>query len=611
MRHVISRLRSTSINKCVSLLNRRDKQKFITLILAQVVIAFLDLLGVALIGILGSIAVAGLGAGQIGDRVQIVLGFLGLESMTLQSQAAILGISAAVILISRTLLTVYLARKTMFFLARKSAWLASSLISKLLNSNLLFIQKKTVHTLIVAITDGSNIVTLGILGTSAILVSDLALLVILATGLFIVDFKIALGTFGIFIVVAIVLYKIMYVRAHALGFISANLGIESKKEIAEVLISYREAFVRDRTYHYAQRISETRDSLAKVSAEMQFMPSISKYVIEITLVVTSVVISAVQFFTLDASRAVATMSVFIAAGTRIAPAILRVQQGLITIKGNIGLGSPTLELLDELNEVKPVPKPIGDVKFTYTDFISEVRLEKVSFTYPDSTLPVLEDITLVINQGQRVAIVGASGAGKSTLVDLLLGVKSPTQGSVRISNVDPQTAIMRWPGAMAYVPQDIVITDGSIAENVTLGFPASLLSKDRVLLSLDLADLGPFVRELPGGINTYLGERGARISGGQRQRIGIARALYTDPRLLVLDEATSSLDGESESNIANSIMSLPQNVTVVLIAHRLSSIKSADLVVFLNNGRIEAQGSFDQVRSLVPNFDNQARLMGL
>ncbi len=611
MRNLTNRFRENNIFKCLDLLNQKDKQKFKLLIVAQVVVASLDLIGVAFIGILGSIAVAGLGAGQVGDRVMKVLTFFHLDSMTFQTQAAILGMSAALILVSRTMLTVYISRKTMFFLASKSAGIATILVRKLLNSNLSFIQQKTVQTLIVGITDGTNIVTLGILGTSAVLVSDLALLLILASGLFIVDFYIALATFGIFLIVAIVLYKVMYVRAHALGFQSAELSIKSKKEIAEVLTSFREAFVRDRTFHYAESISQSRQNLANVSAEIQFMPNISKYVIEITLVLSSVAISALQFFTVDASRAVATLGVFVAAGTRIAPAVLRVQQGLISIKASIGLGSPTLDLLNDLRELSVINAPLTDVKFTYPLFQSSIRLEALSFSYPDSNELVLEDLNLEISQGQRVAIVGASGAGKSTLVDLILGIKSPSHGSVTISDVDPKEAILKWPGAMAYVPQDIVITEGTITENVSLGFPANSIRMDRVIKALDLADLTSFIQELPEGINTNLGERGARISGGQRQRIGIARALYTDPRLLVLDEATSSLDGESESNISNSIMSLPQNVTVIVIAHRLSSIRSADLVVFLKNGRIDAQGSFDEVKAAVPDFERQAAAMGL
>jgi ABC-type multidrug transport system fused ATPase/permease subunit len=157
----------------------------------------------------------------------------------------------------------------------------------------------------------------------------------------------------------------------------------------------------------------------------------------------------------------------------------------------------------------------------------------------------------------------------------------------------------------------VIITNGTFRENVALGFPIALASDEIVWQALELAQLAGFVRSLPNGLETRVGDRGTKISGGQRQRLGIARAMFTKPMLLVLDEATSSLDGETESNITDSISQLHGKVTVVMIAHRLSTVRHADHVVYMSDGEIQAQGSFDEVRKLVPDFDRQATLMGL
>ena len=218
---------------------------------------------------------------------------------------------------------------------------------------------------------------------------------------------------------------------------------------------------------------------------------------------------------------------------------------------------------------------------------------------------------MIVPPGSSVAFVGPSGAGKTTIIDVLLGVLNPDNGSVSISGLAPLLAVAKWPGAVSYVPQDVVIAAGSIRENVALGYPIGEASDELVMGALKVAHLDEFVSSLPEGIETQVGERGAKISGGQRQRLGIARAMFTRPHLLVLDEATSSLDGETEVSISEAIHSLRGSTTVVLIAHRLSTVRNVDMVVYLSKGKVLAKGTFDEVRSMVPDFDRQAKIMGL
>ena len=220
-------------------------------------------------------------------------------------------------------------------------------------------------------------------------------------------------------------------------------------------------------------------------------------------------------------------------------------------------------------------------------------------------------IDLEIKSGTTTAIVGPSGAGKTSLIDVILGVTTPDSGKASVSGIDPRASIQKWPGAIAYVPQDISIANRTIAENVALGFEIESVGLELIWKALEIAQLADFVRSLPEGLNTHVGDRGAKLSGGQRQRLGIARALITNPRLLVFDEATSALDGKSELDVSDAINALKGMMTVVLIAHRLSTVRNADLVVYLDNGDLITSGTFDEVRKRVPDFDLQAKLMGI
>ena len=313
----------------------------------------------------------------------------------------------------------------------------------------------------------------------------------------------------------------------------------------------------------------------------------------------------------DAVHAVSTLSVFLAAGTRIAPASLRLQQGAIQMKSAIGSAEPTLDLIEELGSEEPIQRASDDLDLIHDGFNPRVKIQNVSLTYPEKEVPSVLDVSLEIEEGKIVAVVGASGAGKTSLVDLILGVITPTSGTVQVSGCAPEVAISTWPGAISYVPQDVATTNGSVRENVALGFPTNSATDDLVYAALRIANLEQVVREMPNGLDTEVGERGTKLSGGQRQRLGIARAVYTKPTLLVLDEATSALDGETEVQITEAINKLKGSTTIIIVAHRLSTVRDADFVVFMDKGKIIATGTFDELRSKVANFDNQARLMGL
>jgi ABC-type multidrug transport system fused ATPase/permease subunit len=610
-----SRLRSawrnTTVGRSARVLSRRDQKRIFAVLLIQMFMGFLDLLGIAIIGILGALTISGVQSKQPGNRVESVLGFIGLDDKPFQTQVAVLGIIAASLLIGRTIFSIIFTRRTLFFLSRRAAAISSSLMSRLLSQSLVGIQTRTTQETVYALTTGVTTITLGILGTTVTLISDLSLLLVMAIGLLVVDPLIAVGTFLLFTTIGIVLYRLMHTKAKKLGFQESKLSIKSNENIVEVLNSYRESVVRNRREFYAREFGGLRLELADTLAEFAFMPNISKYVIETTVVLGALVISAAQFLMQDAAQAVATLSVFLAAGTRIAPAILRVQQGSITIRGALGGATTTLDLIETLKDIEPVGKADDNLETFHKGFVSQVSIENVSLTYPSGQRKALSNVNLSFGVGELIAIVGPSGAGKTSLVDVLLGVINPDEGNVTISQLPPQAAVTKWPGAISYVPQDVTVANGSIRQNVALGYPDLIATDELVNKALETAQLREFVSSLSEGLDTHVGERGTKISGGQRQRLGIARAMFTQPKLLVLDEATSSLDGQTESDISDAIQNLKGSVTVVLIAHRLSTVRKADTVIYMDQGKVLFQGTFDEVRSSIPDFDNQARLMGL
>jgi ABC-type multidrug transport system fused ATPase/permease subunit len=479
-----------------------------------------------------------------------------------------------------------------------------------LRQNNLLIGKRTVQESIYALTDGVARMTLGVVGTLVTMIADTSLLLVMMFGLFVVDTSVALSTLVMFTLVGVILYKLMHLRAVKLGHESAEASISSTEMINEVLTAYREATVRNRRSYYADEIGKTRLQLSNIVAEQNFMPNISKYVLEVTMVLGAVAISALQFFLQDSRQAVATLAVFLAAGTRIAPAVHRVQHGTILVKTSLGSARPTLELIDSLAP-DDVSLPITSFNSDHQLFTGEVTLSDVTFSYPSANRSALSNISVQIPAGSSCAVVGPSGSGKTTLVDLILGMFEPTSGKVLISNETPLQSISKYPGAIGYVPQDVTVFQGTIRENVSLGYPIEDASDERIHFALQLAQLSDFVAQLPDGVDTEVGPRGSKLSGGQRQRLGIARAMFTRPKLLILDESTSALDAQTEVAVSEAISAIPYDITTVIIAHRLSTVRKADQVIYLQEGLMAARGSFEQVRNKVTDFDNQARLMGL
>lgn len=614
MGKAMKRIKPFSIKDILNLseiLSAKDKRKLYLVSILQVGLSVLDLIGVSLIGVIGALTINGVRSQSPEGRVGDLLQFLGLDTFSFQSQTVILALVAVSLLVLRTSLSVIITRRTLFFLSRRSAEISSRLITQVMAQPLSTLSKFNSQYIHYTLTTGSASLTLGVFGNIVSISADMALLIVLGIGIAIIDPITASLTILIFGSIMLVMYFLTNARTQRISQRYSDITIQDSEILLELVNGYREAFIRNRRGYFVDQAKRIKWEIADYSAELAWMPNISKYVIEIAFTLGTMAVAALQFILNDSAQAVGSLALFLAAGTRITPAILRVQQNLVSINGSIVRAKPTIDLFRNTDPSFSIPEYDLQADFVHAGFEPNISMKNVSFVYPDSEANVLSNITLDIKPGATVAVVGPSGAGKSTLVDLLLGMYLPSEGEVTISGKSPAEAVKQWPGAIGYVPQEVVLSSGSISSNISSGFDNSIELNDQILSALEISQLQTFVNSIPLGSDTPVGERGGNLSGGQRQRVGIARAMFTKPKLLVLDEATSALDGQTESEISDAIQGLKGRVTLILIAHRLSTVMTADQIIYLEVGRIRAQGTFAEVRSAVPDFDKQARLMGL
>jgi ATP-binding cassette subfamily C protein len=364
--------------------------------------------------------------------------------------------------------------------------------------------------------------------------------------------------------------------------------------IKETQVAGREGFFLDA---YANQIAEYCVSQRK-HRTIALLP---RYLLETLGVIGLVSVCLVMLWRGNTANVLPTLGVVAIAAVRLLPSVARILGALTDLRHHL----PSLQTLDSaLTEGRssagigaPVALPLA----------RELEFRNVGFAYPEAPDAALKDVSFTLKRGESIALVGPSGGGKTTLVDVLIGLLPPGRGEVLVDGESIAGPMVgRWRRSVGYIPQHVYLSDDTVARNVAWGLADSEIDRDRVRRCLELASLGSWVASLKEGIDTIVGERGARLSGGERQRVGIARALYTDPQLLVLDEATSSLDSRTERDIVASIETLRKNRTMVVVAHRLSTVRGCDRLFFVRAGRVIQMGTWaelydsnDEFRQLV------------
>ncbi len=445
-------------------------------------------------------------------------------------------------------------------------------------------------------TGGITNLYLGVVANAVSIISDLALAVVLIAALIAVTPSLGLTTLLYFSGTGLILYLFLRKKTIDLAEQEVQYGIASNSVILESLKLQPEILVRDTSEYFVQKTFELRNLLSGTLAMKTLLPNVSKFAIEASLTLGVFLISAIQFMVLDAERAFASLALFAAAGTRIAPSVLRIQQSALSISGSLRMCEPSLGFLE--NELFTHSNDCQDTRVEDKNNVVDnvLELNDVHFAFDDTKVNVIKGVSFQIKPSESIGIVGISGAGKSTLIDLCLGQLQPDTGEIRILGLKPREAFRLHPGFVSFVPQQIQIIDGSILENLSLGLP--MVETDAARAWDVLADVGlsEFVNELPGKLTAQLGENGSRLSGGQRQKIGIARALLTRPGLLILDEATSSMDSESEQGITAAIDNLQEKCSLIVVAHRLATLKNLKRIMIIEDGTIGSIGTFNELK---------------
>ena len=411
------------------------------------------------------------------------------------------------------------------------------------------------------------------------------------------------------VLVALIVNRVVTRRALEAAEVNRNYSYRVAVLMTEMVEALKELSLRNRLGQVADVISRNRVHAVRARANTSFLGAIPIYSFEAALVGGFLLIGFAAYLTGGIGGAAAAIALFAATGFRLIPAINGLQASLVQSTASIPAARDVIGDMTsaERNVASTSTQADTGVLPKSPEFL---RLDAVTFRYPNASETVLRGLDLDIPLGSSLGIVGPSGAGKSTLIDLLLGLSVPTTGTISIDGQPLTTVIREWRNRVGYVPQRVALFDGSIAQNVALTWDDDF-DREKVIDVLRRAQLSSLVSSRDGGIDERIGERGMSLSGGQQQRLGIARALYADPLVLVLDEATSSLDTKTEDDVTQAIRSLRGEVTLISVAHRLSTIKDYDQVCYLEDGRIVGKGTFSELALALPAFGEQVALAGL
>jgi len=399
-------------------------------------------------------------------------------------------------------------------------------------------------------------------------------------------------------------YLFIRKRAATIGQVQQAYNGEMIKWVNQGLGGIKETKILHRESYFIDAYANNSRGYARAMRYLRTLSEFPRLMIE-GLVFGGILltIGSMLYSSQNVVNIVPTLGLFAMASVRLMPSINRILTGLTSIRYYSASVNKVYSDLVDL-EIKDQDRPSKDGfhESPGISFEKEIVIANVSYSYPDSRESSLTDVSLTIERGHSIALVGTSGAGKTTLVDIILGLLTPPAGRVLVDGIDIDLNIADWQKKIGYIPQPIYISDDTIARNVAFGVLDDDISSEKVWRALRAAQLDQFVCELAGGLDSSLGENGISLSAGQRQRIGIARALYNDPEILVLDEATAALDNETELEITKAIVALGRSKTVIAIAHRLSTVKSFDRIYLMKNGAIVAADNFDGLQQSSEEF---------
>lgn len=494
------------------------------------------------------------------------------------------------------------------FVWTRRAEVASRLFAHYLRAEYAFHLQRNTATLLRNVTVAVQEIFAGLLLPAVLLLTELVVAGAILALLIAVEPKTTLVVAGLLGGLLVLYYRFVRTRLKAWGEETQNTNQSTIHWVNQAMGGIKEIKVLGREDYFERAFENAMLSNSASRRRYGFVSQLPRFALEtiaIGLLLGAVVV--ILFQAGPPRDLFPLLGLFAVAAVRLMPSINRIA-GYIN---NLRFGGPALDVVyNDLRLQQDAQASAEDGGSIAPVTLSRgIVLEGVSYRYPAGEAPAIADVSMTIPRGQSIALVGTSGAGKTTLVDVILGLLKPQVGRILVDEQDINAALPGWQQLIGYVPQDVFLTDDTVRRNVALGVPDNEISDVRVHRALGRAQLAELVAGLSEGLDTQLGERGARLSGGERQRIGIARALYRDAELLVLDEATSSLDSSTETEIARAIDALRGEKTLIIIAHRLSTVRKCDQLYFISGGRIVDSGTFEQLAHRSDAFRTMIREM--
>ena len=489
----------------------------------------------------------------------------------------------------------------MNFIAEQEAKTSVRLLSGYLGAPYATFVRRSQAEFMRALSDSVSAAYNGVVGPSLVLLTEALTLGALIALLLVTSPLAATAAIAWFALTLVPLNRFVRRRSIDLGEKSVNQKTRLWGALVHPIGGAREIMLRHNAQVFEKELSDAKLDAARTGLRQSLLGDLPKYLLELAFVVGLALMAVLIFWRSASDEAVVTLALFAGAGTRLLPSLVRLSSSLSAIRFGVPLARLAVE---DLHEFDTPLSPASNQHLPPSD----LKLERVTFSYPTSARPALDGVSVEVPRGTSLAVVGPSGSGKSTLVDVILGLHRPDQGRVLVGGRDISDDMASWQGSIGMVPQDVWWNRDTIAGNIAFGVPPEQRDPERLARAIERAHLTDVIEELPEGLDTMLGDRGVRLSGGQRQRVGIARALYLDPNVLVFDEATSALDNLTEHRVTETLNSLSGETTLVVVAHRLSTVRGCDQLIYMDGGKIVASGTFDEVRERSPEF---ARLVEL
>jgi ATP-binding cassette subfamily C protein len=520
-----------------------------------------------------------------------------------------LALAALAAFIAKSILSTIFMKLMVNSLARAEFKIATKLFGNSLSGKNQLLLQRSKSDSVFSLTYSAGYGITDLLTVSVTIFSEAFLLLAITMAFAIVDLKITIIIAIYFLGIALLIQTVVGKQFQKAGTQYANSAVASSLLIENTIDAYREIVTLKKQNYFINKFNSPREKMAGSTATVQFLYALPRYIVESALMIGAVGLAAISVQSGEPVEAAQTLGIFLTGGLRIMASMLPLQNALGASRQLAARAEKFFDFAEALEEeILFDDSSSGMTKVTELKSTSVgVKLSGVSFTYPNSTVAALSDINLVIEPGQLVAFIGPSGAGKSTLADLIIGINECSLGNIEYFS-DETLSIHESSFQFGYVPQSPGLVAGTIRENIALGVPIEDINKVALEKSITQSHLTDVIERLEFGIDTDLGSQSNSLSGGQLQRIGLARSLYVKPNLLVLDEATSSLDAESEAAVSSSLNELRGVCTIVVIAHRLTTVQNADMVFVVEQGRITAKGTFSD---LVKTNDLVARYVEL